>query len=93
MESTETDTAPIRLPANVQETFERSSSFLKRKYTGVAPSPEELVIFYLSGIEPHEIVVNLERQVLQVSGKSLPSHDDHLMQTYLEMDKDGELST
>lgn len=88
MDNELTDSISLLLPANVQETFERSSTFLKSKYNGVAPSPEELVIFYLSGIESHEIVVNLERQVLQVSGKELPNHEEHLLQTYLEMEKD-----
>jgi hypothetical protein len=88
METPKTAVAPLNLPPEVQATFERSYAFLARKYDGVAPSPEELVIFYLSGVEAHEIVASLERQVLQVSGRTPPDQDEHLLQTYLDMQND-----
>ncbi len=88
METQKTEMPSLLLPPEIQATFERSNAFLARKYDGVAPSPEELVIFYLSGVEAHEIVANLERQVLQVSGKTPPDQDEHLLQTYLDMQND-----
>ncbi len=90
MEATQIKTITLALPPEIQTTFERSSAFLAYKYDGTAPSPEELAIFYLAGAEPHEVVANLERQVLQVSGKDLPDNDDHLVQTYLEMERTTE---
>lgn len=91
METTQTISYFSQLPSEIQRTFGKSNEFLARKYDGVAPSPEELAIFYLSGVEAHEIVANLERQVLQVSGKELPEKSDHLLQTYLDMQNDNEL--
>ncbi|MDQ8184248.1 hypothetical protein [Pelagicoccus sp. SDUM812002] len=90
MPSTSQPSINLILPPEIQRTFERSSAFLAYKYDGVAPSPEELAIFYLAGAEPHEVVTNLERQVLQISGSSLPDKDDHLVQTYLEMERTTE---
>jgi len=90
MDTAEPEKAPLSLPSEVLQTFEYSSAFLKRKYNGVAPSPEELIIFHLSGLEAHEIVAHLERQVLAVSGKEPPDKEEHLLQTYLEMEKDRE---
>lgn len=77
----------VPMPQEIMSIFERSNEFLMRRYDGVAPSPEELIIFYLSGIEPHEVVASLERQVLILSGKMPPDEDEHLLQTYLDMDK------
>ncbi len=90
MPTTSPQAITLLLPPEIQRNFEKSSAFLAYKYDGVAPSPEELAIFYLAGAEPHEIVTNLERQVLQVSGNSLPDRDDHLVQTYLEMERTTE---
>ena len=92
METSDTQLSQLRLPPEILDTFERSNAYLVRKYDGVAPSIEELVIFYLSGVEPHEIVANLERQVLQVSGKPLPDENEHLLQTYLDMENDNDLN-
>ncbi len=86
MDSANAEALPLQLPAEIEQTFKRANAYLLKKYDGVAPSVEELIIFYLASVEPHEIVVNLERQVLQVSGKSLPDHEDHLVQTYLDME-------
>ena len=86
MDPSKTDTPPLQLPPEVEQTFKRANSYLLKKYDGVAPSVEELIIFYLASVEAHEVVVNLERQVLQVSGKSLLEHEDHLVQTYLDME-------
>ena len=86
MDSPKTDTLALQLPPEIEHTFNRANAYLLKKYDGVAPSVEELIIFYLASVEPHEVVVNLERQVLQVSGKSLPDQEDHLVQTYLDME-------
>ena len=85
MKSKVSDATLLNLPAEVQAVFEKSSSFLARKYDGTAPTPEELMIVYLSSAEPYEVVANLERQVLEVSGLSPMDHDEHLVQTYREM--------
>ena len=86
MDPSKTETPTLQLPPEVEQTFKRANAYLLKKYDGVAPSVEELIIFYLASVEAHEVVVNLERQVLQVSGKSLPEHEDHLVQTYLDME-------
>lgn len=86
MDSPNTEALPLQLPSEIEQAFRQANAYLLKKYDGIAPSVEELIIFYLSSVAPHEIVVNLERQVLQVSGKSLPDHEDHLVQTYLDME-------
>ncbi len=90
MSTTSPQPISLELTPEIQRTFEKSSAFLAYKYDGIAPSPEELAIFFLAGAEPHEVVANLERQVLQVSGNPLPDKDDHLVQTYLEMERTTE---
>ncbi len=92
METQNTTLPQLVLPSEIQKTFERSHAFLARKYDGVAPNPEELIIFYLSSVEAHEVVANLERQVLQVSGKTVPDQNDHLIQTYLDMENERDLN-
>ena len=75
----------IRIPAEVMATFQRSNEFLTRRYKNTVPSAEDLIIFFLSGLEAHEVVAGLERQVLLLSGKQPPEQDEHLVQTYLDM--------
>ncbi|MBC2592857.1 hypothetical protein H5P28_01155 [Ruficoccus amylovorans] len=85
-ETTSDKSTVLRIPAEIMATFQRSNDFLTRRYQNAVPSPEELIIFYLSGIEAHEVVAGLERQVLLLSGKQPPEQDDHLVQTYLDME-------
>jgi hypothetical protein len=87
-ETTSVKSTVLRIPAEIMATFQRSNDFLKRRYQNAVPSPEDLIIFYLSGIEAHEVVAGLERQVLLLSGKQPPEQDDHLVQTYLDMEAD-----
>lgn len=89
METATNKPLSLHMTPEIIETFERSHAFLKSRYDGVAPSPEELIIFYLSGVEPHEVVTGLERQVLLLSGKNPPDEDEHLTQTYLDMQNEG----
>ena len=69
-------------------TFQRSNEFLTRRYKNTVPSAEDLIIFFLSGLEAHEVVAGLERQVLLLSGKQPPEQDEHLVQTYLDMENE-----
>ncbi len=76
----------VRIPPDIMGTFRRANEFLTRRYDNAAPSPEDLIVFFLSGIEAHEVVAGLERQVLLLSGKQPPEQDEHLVQTYLDME-------
>lgn len=90
METNTNSAAPVALPLEIFEVFENSSDYLKRRYDSIRLSPEELIVFFLSGVASHEIVTSLERQVLLLSGKNPPAdEDEHLMQTYLDMENEG----
>ena len=84
-ETTTDKSVCVKIPAGIMATFQRTNEFLTRRYQNAVPSPEELVVFFLSGIEAHEVAAGLERQVLLLSGKNPPDYDDHLVQTYLDM--------
>ncbi|QYY35494.1 hypothetical protein [Ruficoccus sp. ZRK36] len=90
METKTNSAAPVALPVEILEVFENSSDYLKRRYDSILLSPEELIVFFLSSVASHEVVTSLERQVLILSGKNPPAdEDEHLMQTYLDMENEG----
>ena len=84
-ETTSDKSVSVNIPAGILDTFQRTNAFLAHRYQNTVPSPEELIVFFLSGVGAHEVVTSLERQVLLLSGKQPPEYDEHLVQTYLDI--------